>query len=794
MSLLALIFMMRQLISYTRVPDEIFLDQSISNLKTFYMWPLPYGTQAKDLLLKLKKEKIAPGFAMIQKIWKESYLPEVILNSKHITSNTQTIDESIKKQNTLDSRSQSNTIIDYYDEDSGFRPLYYLFDSDDDESLLKANIMKIDSFNDWGSNYQVNTGVSPYACATLILNIIGYDCGYNTDEQKKLEKSVKKLGESEIIHFYKSVIHIFTKSMKSNKSKTAFETRKIALSELAKQIIEHGNMKDDDDDDYLLETYEFKPNYHVELPTLHHTGIECDLKNVIYPTPGQMASGESTYPTNDVLAKITGILSHMKTLLPNNNNNDNNNENKDNNDDDTQMNGTNDSLIDNIHGNSNHETKMNGDSSHNNKKSVPETDTDITLRFMVAGGNGILSALCTAYANLYRHGQYYLQNFNIEFFILPYSDNSFAQWLSRQDPWYNRHIYLPLQSPLYIIPSMKKDEIKKVKGIKTSGKLHTVGKFYRDMSVNYCREADQTVPLMLWEIHCYENQPFTTTPQKLIPFFDRIEIGKKAEFFGNETLYNTKDDDDDHKSDDELFPENEIENSVKNHKKSYSQSETELINHLNTSNNDSNINGGNSSSVTKNRNKSRKRWKMSNAFRKNTIVNDNDNDNNNDNNNDIKDDDQNNIGEYEQFNYIAKSLDLKWTPVDMIGNKNSASIIQSNQFIDKLVVSSCPRYNDESTPASPNIQGVISLYAKLLDNKKQQKKYQQYSLLKNEPSHHIRSIEITCTKNLERFWILVDDQPMGPFQKIKIKPMMDPLTKKQVFLPIKTFFPVQDTF
>ena len=76
-SLLALIFMMRQLISYMRVPDGQWLDKSISNLKRFYLWPVPYGSQAAQLLIRLQKERVSPGYALLQKVWRECRLPEV---------------------------------------------------------------------------------------------------------------------------------------------------------------------------------------------------------------------------------------------------------------------------------------------------------------------------------------------------------------------------------------------------------------------------------------------------------------------------------------------------------------------------------------------------------------------------------------------------------------------------------------------------------------------------------------------------------------------------------------------
>eukprot|EP01083_Nonionella_stella_P220622 789146_1 len=94
-------------------------------------------------------------------------------------------------------------------EERSFRPLYYLFDIDDHKALLFANVMKIDAQTDWGINYKVHSGPSPYISAILILNIISYDCGKNNT---KLENAIKKLNENEIQIFYKQVIDIFVSS------------------------------------------------------------------------------------------------------------------------------------------------------------------------------------------------------------------------------------------------------------------------------------------------------------------------------------------------------------------------------------------------------------------------------------------------------------------------------------------------------------------------------------------------------------------------------------------------------
>ena len=703
-SLLALIFMMRQLISYTRVPDETWLDKSISNLKRFYLWPVPYGSQARDLLIKLQKERVAPGFALIQKIWRECRLPEIILDDDendiniNINNNNNNNNNNSKLRNnnssTLSNTNNNNDInIDNeysYSEETSFRPIYYLFDIDDSKALLFANVMKIDAQTDWGNNYKVHSGPSAYISAILILNIISYDCG----KSEQLENAIKKLNENEIMVFYKQVIEIFTSSSNSSDSKIAKQSRSLGLKEISAQIIAHASEKEDDDidDECILMREDLHllkdTDYRVELPALHHTGIGCDLKKKEFPSPGQMASNEMLYPSNEVLAKLTSLLKNLHSLT-----------------------------------------------------SVEEK---ITLRFMIAGGNSILSGVATAYASLMRHAQPLLENFNLEFFILPYSKNHYAEWLARQDPWYNRHIYLPLECKLFVAPSLLPDTKSK---LRSHGHLHTVGQFYREMSESYAREADQLVKLRLWECLCWESPPYTKTPHQLIPFCQRVEMGKYVDKKGQEEIYQ--------------YGAMGFRNRANTNYNHYAQSQ-EYKNGYDD---------------------------YDDLDEDGYVNNNNSNDYNNNNNTDNKYNEDDDDLDFDTFDYNPIALDIEWQPVDMLGRAQIQTIDQKSQLLDSLSLSSCPRYGDKGFPASPDKAGVIHLYCKVRDSNKK-KKFQEYALLKTEPSQHVRTCVISSNHQSDKFFIMVDDQIYGKFSRIKIQPMIDPISKDQVSMPIRTFFPV----
>merc|ERR1712048_1164766 len=435
--------------------------------------------------------------------------------------------------------------------------------------------------------------------------------------------------------------------------------------------------------------------YRVELPLLHHTGIGCDLKQKGFPSPGQMASNEMLYPSNEVLSKLTSLLKGLHELT--------------------------------------------GD------------DDPITLRFMIAGGNHILSATATAYASLQRHASALLRNFNIEFFILPYSKNHYAEWLARMDPWYNRHVFLPLESKIFVAPSLQSDTKSR---LRSHGHLHTVGQFYRDMTESYAREADQLVKLRLWECLCWESPPYTKTPHQLIPFVQRVEIGKRVDHKGQEEMYQYG-----------------TSGSV------YRNRANTNYNHYNGQHSEMKSNG-NYEDLEDDDDDDMEQHNGDKIALNNTVSNEYKANGYNENDEDL-----------DSFDYSPIALDIEWQPVDMLGRAQIQGIDQKMQYLNALSLSSCPRYGDKGFPASPDKAGVIHLYCNVRDSNKK-KKFQEYALLKSEPSQHVRSCTVASNRQSDKFFILVDDQIYGKFSRIKVQPMIDPNTKDQVSMPIRTFFPV----
>ena len=101
-----------------------------------------------------------------------------------------------------------------------------------------------------------------------------------------------------------------------------------------------------------------------------------------------------------------------------------------------------------------------------------------------------------------------------------------------------------------------------------------------------------------------------------------------------------------------------------------------------------------------------------------------------------------------QFDYTAINLDIKWEPVDMIGNVLTERKEQSQVF-HKLSIGSCPKYGDIGFPPNPGKAGVAELHTQHKNintnpssSRNAQKKAIYDNVFHNEPSQHVASVTI----------------------------------------------------
>ncbi|ETO22164.1 hypothetical protein RFI_15036 [Reticulomyxa filosa] len=141
------------------------------------------------------------------------------------------------------------------------------------------------------------------------------------------------------------------------------------------------------------------------------------------------------------------------------------------------------------------------------------------------------------------------------------------------------------------------------------------------------------------------------------------------------------------------------------------------------------------------------------------------------------------------FEYKPIAINITWEPVDLMGNTSNV-ITQKGQRIEELRIASCPMFGDAGLPPNPTEGGTAQMYATLATSTKRTKQEEDYRLLATQPSQYVRGVTVSMDKSEQPIWVLADGRLFGPFVRIRIMPMADLFTKKQVAMPINTFLPV----
>jgi len=246
------------------------------------------------------------------------------------------------------------------------------------------------------------------------------------------------------------------------------------------------------------------------------------------------------------------------------------------------------------------------------------------------------------------------------------------------------------------------------------------------------------VKLMMWEVQCWTDETVTNTPDQIIPFVQRVVLGRDAELEGHKLMYNQQ-------------PENEGSDSEGGDEEDTEEKKDTPVTISPDAFSEEYINEAEEKAALEEENPS------------------------------------------DTFEYRPISISLTWDSVDMIGNP-SKTVTQKGQRFEELRIATCPMFGDAGFPPSPLTQGVAQMYATLVNSAKRPKQEEDYRLLASEPSQHIRTITVSSDKAERGMWILVDGRLYGSFARIRITPMVDLSSKdkerKQVFMPIKVFFPI----
>mmetsp|Transcript_15310 Transcript_15310/g.31054 ORF Transcript_15310/g.31054 Transcript_15310/m.31054 type:complete len:969 (-) Transcript_15310:247-3153(-) len=188
-------------------------------------------------------------------------------------------------------------------------------------------------------------------------------------------------------------------------------------------------------------------------------------------------------------------------------------------------------------------------SAHSRKK--------LTLRFVLMGGDRLMHSFLCAYVRMVlAETSIPMEKLNFEFFVVPTALNHLACFLARHDNWYCHQIYTPFFSDRFLLPWVSVDP-KKGSEASKDNVPNRMTRFFASLINNYIYEARQTLNLTVWRCDAYDwNPPWTVggnkgdkgddakrplprnlalqraikaLPTHTFPFFQRIEIGYRAE-------------------------------------------------------------------------------------------------------------------------------------------------------------------------------------------------------------------------------------------------------------------------
>ncbi|ETO20216.1 hypothetical protein RFI_17000 [Reticulomyxa filosa] len=297
------------------------------------------------------------------------------------------------------------------------------------------------------------------------------------------------------------------------------------------------------------------------------------------------------------------------------------------------------------------------------------------------------------------------------------------------------------------------------------------------MCAAYVQEAEQIVRLMIWEVHCWTEETITNTPDQIIPFVQRVVLGRGAELEGHKLMYNQQPENEDSDSEGGRASDGDEEN-VEEKKEPQVSPDAFSEEHLNETGENGAMEEENPADTFE-----YKPIGLTLAVMCVHVI-------------------------YVMFgvrcfffslhflfcfcfvvSHSISPTSFQWESADMVGNPSNA-VTQKGQRLEELRIATCPMYGDAGFPPNPTEQGVAQMYASLVNSAKRAKQEEEYRLLATEPSQHIRSVTVSVDKAEHRMWILVDGRLYGSFARIRVAPMVDMQTKKQIFMPIKTFFPI----
>jgi len=131
-------------------------------------------------------------------------------------------------------------------------------------------------------------------------------------------------------------------------------------------------------------------------------------------------------------------------------------------------------------------------------------------------------------------------------------------------------------------------------------------------------------------------------------------------------------------------------------------------------------------------------------------------------------------------------LNVRFTQMDLAGNK-LAQIIDDGAVYDSILLANVPRKSDPCFPADP-LSPWLEMFAR--PHRTYTRAPTKKNFLLGDPKQHVHAADVSSVTSSGSFHILVDGQRFGPYNRIRISPVLEEGTGRAFTFPIQTFFPL----
>jgi hypothetical protein len=369
----------------------------------------------------------------------------------------------------------------------------------------------------------------------------------------------------------------------------------------------------------------------------------------------------------------------------------------------------------------------------------PSRIQPIQIRLMIAGSDELLHQVVCAWCALKQAKPELFDGLSPKFYLLPFSKNHMAAFLARHDAWYNRHIYVPSRSSTFMAPWIRVDQ----NDLDGSGASSS--------------SSSSSSPAGLEEEGAELPPPGQFFRRSFESYAREAQVTCEPHIYQLEGF---------------LTPDSEGLKPALNSKNPGIPGPDQLVPFLQRAE------IGVMAAAAEFR---RTRPAIPASVRLEDIAS--------------------GVSPHSKgFEYTPVDLVVKFTKMDLQGNITEV-VTEDATVYQSLLVSNVPRKSDflfPPNPTSPNLE----MGARLHKNYNAQKAAQlgRKNVLAQDAKQHVVEVEIWAANPQQTFSIVIDNQPFGPYYRVKLLPCFETFvekeaaaatsTGKRMKFPIQTFFPM----